>query len=91
MWKEGGTLNRLGFIVLSILKQNGAENKLSSMTLREIAAAEDFWLKENTIFKKIKDFQTSGYVGKGLKEGRADTFFITSEGLEMLEKERGIS
>lgn len=89
--KEGGALNRLGFIVLSILKQNGAENRLSSMTLREIASAEDFGLKENTIFKKIKDFQASGYVGKGLKEGRADTFFITREGLEMLEKERGLS
>lgn len=84
-------MNRLGFIVLSILKQSGAENKLSSMTLREIAAAEDFGLKENTIFKKIKDFQTYGYVGKGLKEGHADTFFITPEGVEMLEKERDLS
>ncbi len=84
-------MNRLGFIVLSILKQNGAESKLSSMTLREIAAAENLGLKENTIFKKIKDFQMSGYVGRGLKEGHADTFFITPEGLEILEKERGIS
>ena len=84
-------MNRLGFIVLSILKQNGAENKLSSMTLREIAAAEDFGLKENTIFKKIKDFQTSGYVGKGLKEGRADAFFISWGGLDMLEKVRGLA
>ena len=85
-------MNRLGFIVLSILKQSGAESKLSSMTLREIAAAEDFGLKENTIFKKNKRIsKRPGYVGKGLKEGHADTFFITPEGVEMLEKERGLS
>ena len=61
------------------------------MTVREIATAEEFGLKENTIFKKIKDFENSGYIGRGLKEGRADTFFITSEGCKCLEKERGKS
>lgn len=61
------------------------------MTVREIATAEEFGLKENTIFKKIKDFENSGYIGRGLKEGRADTFFITPEGCKYLEKERGKS
>ncbi len=59
------------------------------MTLREIAAAEDLGLKENTIFKKIKDFEQSGYIGRGLKEGRADTYFITADGCRFLEMERG--
>ena len=84
-------MNRLGFIILSILRQEGATNKLSSMTVREIASAEEFGIKENTIFKKIKDFEQSGYIGRGLKEGRADTFFITPEGCKCLEKERGKS
>ena len=47
-------MNRLGFIILSILRQEGATNKLSSMTVREIASAEEFGIKENTIFKKNK-------------------------------------
>lgn len=84
-------MNRLGFIVLSVLKQNGATNRLSSMTVREIVDAENFGMKENTIFKKIKDFEMAGCVGRGLKEGRAHTFFITPEGCKVLEKERGIS
>lgn len=84
-------MNRLGFIVLSILKQSGATGKLSSMTLREIAAAdEDCGMKENTIFKKIKDFEKSGYIGRGLKEGRADTFYITPDGCEALNQERSM-
>ena len=82
-------MNRLGFILLSILGQNGATNRFSAMTIREIASAEELGMKENTIFKKIKDFEKSGYIGRGLKEGRADTYFITPEGCECLEKERG--
>ena len=84
-------MNRLGFIVLSILKQNGAINRLSSMTLHEITDAENFGMKENTIFKKLKEFEGFGYIGRGLKEGHADTFFITPEGCKVLEKERSTS
>lgn len=81
-------MNRLGFIILSILFRNGATSRLSSMTVREIACAENFGLKENTIFKKIRDFEKSGYISRGLKEGRADTYFITPEGCERLNRER---
>lgn len=78
-------MNRLGFIVLSILSQNGATNKLSSMSVQEISDTEEFGYKPNTIFKKIKEFEDAGYIGRGLKEGRADTFFITDTGREFLE------
>ncbi|WP_024346550.1 hypothetical protein [Lacrimispora indolis] len=81
-------MNRLGFIILSILQTNGATNKLSSMSVREISQTEDFDYKENTIFKKIKDFEQSGHIGRGLKEGRADTFFITESGCEFLDTEK---
>lgn len=83
-------MNRLGFIILSILSRNEATSRLSSMTVREIACAEEFGLKENTIFKKIKDFEKSGYISRGLKEGRAETYFITPEGCKCLNRERGI-
>lgn len=81
-------MNRLGFIILSILRKEEAINKLSSMTVHEIASLENFGMKENTIFKKLKDFEKSGYICRGLKEGRADTFYITPEGIECLERER---
>lgn len=82
-------MNRLGFIILSILQNNGATNRPSGMTIREIVSSEDLGLKENTIFKKLKEFEQSGYVSHGLKDGRADTYFITSEGCRCLERERG--
>lgn len=58
------------------------------MTIKEIASVEDFEWKENTIFKKIKEFEQSGYVERGLKEGRATTFFITQKGIDYLDGER---
>ncbi len=82
-------MNRLCFIILSVLQQNEAVNRLSSMTIKEIASVEDLGIKENTIFKKIRILEQSGYIGRGLKESRADTFFITEDGIEYLEKERG--
>ncbi|SHO50151.1 hypothetical protein [Anaerocolumna xylanovorans] len=86
--ERGDKVNRLGFIVLSILRANSATNKLSSMSVREITQTEDLEYKENTIFKKIKEFEQSGYIGRGLKEGRADTFYITDSGCEFLETEK---
>lgn len=81
-------MNRLGFLILSILKKLEAINRLSSMTIKEIASVEDFEWKESTIFKKIKEFEQSGYVERGLKEGRAATFFITQKGIDYLDGER---
>ena len=37
---DGERMNRLGFLVLSILKANGATNKLCSMSVREITDTE---------------------------------------------------
>ena len=61
---------------------------LSSMTVQEIALAEDFGMKENTVFKKAREFEKRGLVKRGLKEGRAATFYITAAGCEFLEEVR---
>lgn len=81
-------MNRLGFIVLSILRQNGANNRLSAMAVSEIVDEEEFVYKDNTIYKKIKEFETAGLVAQGLKEGRAATFYITEKGVQILEWEK---
>jgi len=89
---EGGAaLDRSGFIILSVLQEQGAEGRLSAMTVREAAEAEDMGLKENTVYKKLREFERLGYVGRGLKEGTADTYYITAEGCGCLERERSMS
>lgn len=79
-------MNRLGFLILSILSKNEAFDKLSAMTAREIFETEDFGYKGNTIFKKITEFEALGYVAPGYKEGKQKTFFITEKGREILKE-----
>lgn len=81
-------MDRLGFMILSILRKYEATNRISSMTIKEIADSEPFGWKENTIFKKLKQFENSGFINHGLKEGHAHSYFITPKGCEWLEQER---
>lgn len=81
-------MDRSGFIILSVLESSGATSRLSGMTAKEVAQAEQLGMKCNTVFKKIKAFEMEGYVSRGMKEGRADTFFITQGGRACLEEER---
>ena len=81
-------MDRAGFILLSVLEKSGASGRLSSMTVREIAQEEELGIGENTIYKKLRAFELSGLVSRGLKEGRAATFFLTGEGRGRLEEER---
>ncbi|MEY8518265.1 hypothetical protein AALC25_15455 [Lachnospiraceae bacterium 29-84] len=81
-------MDRSGFIILSVLERCQAVSRLSGMTVREVAQEEKIGMKCNTVFKKIKAFEMEGYVSRGMKEGRADTFFITQGGRACLEEER---
>jgi len=86
--KGGGAMDRSGFILLSVLERSGALGRVTSMTVGEIAQEEDLGIGGNTIYKKLRAFEQSGLVGRGLKEGRAATFFLTGEGRRRLEEER---
>lgn len=81
-------MNRFDYLILSVMERAGSLNPVSAMTVREIIEAEDCGYKENTVFKKLKEMIVSGYVSKGMKDGRADTFYITASGRELLENVR---
>ena len=78
-------MNRLGFLILSVLSKNEAVGNVSAMTAKEISESENFGYKDNTIFKKLAEFETAGYIAVGYKEGKAKTFYITEKGQEMLQ------
>lgn len=83
--KDGGALNRLGFLILSVLSKSGAVDRKSAMTVKEIAEAEDLGYKDNTVYKKVAEFESMGYVAAGYKDGKAKTFYITDAGIGALE------
>lgn len=78
-------MNRLGFLVLSVLSKNEAFDNVTAMTAKEIAETECFGYKDNTIYKKLAVFEKLQYVAPGYKEGRAKTFYITQKGKEVLK------
>lgn len=81
-------MNRLGFIILSILDRLEAKNKGSGLTLKEITEHENFGYVGNTFYKKIKDFVSLGYIAEGYKDGRAATYYLTASGIKILSDER---
>ncbi len=69
-------MNRLGFLVLSVLLTNGADNRMAAMSLKEIMQTEDLDVKENTLFKKLRDYEIQEYVKaavRGVDDGTAVT------------------
>ena len=83
--RDGESVNRLGFLVLSVLLANNADNR---MAVKEIMQTEDLDVRENTLFKKLRDYENQGYVKKGMKDGKANTFYITDDGKEFLEQNK---
>lgn len=86
--RDGESVNRLGFLVLSVLLTNDADNRMAAMSLKEIMQTEDLDVRENTLFKKLRDYEIQGYVQKGMKDGRANTFYITDAGKDFLEQNK---
>ena len=86
--RDGESVNRLGFLVLSVLLANNADNRMAAMSLKEIMQTEDLEVRENTLFKKLRDYEIQGYVQKGMKDGRANTFYITDAGKDFLEQNK---
>ena len=82
-------MNRFEYLMLSILERAGSCSPASAMTVREITETEDYGYRENTIYKKLREFEMEGHVGKGFKDGRADTFYITDTGRDLLIAVRG--
>lgn len=83
--KEGSVLDRLGFLMLSILAGNSAVDKTSAMTVKEILEIENVGCKYSTLYKKAVAFETSGYLAFGYNDGKARTFYITEKGREFIK------
>lgn len=72
---------------MSVLSKSEAVDMKSAMTVKEIAEAEDLGYKDNTVYKKVTEFESMGYVATGYKDGKARTFYITNAGRSALELE----
>lgn len=79
----GFNLNRIQYVILSILKKNKADSPMLSMSCNEIAEIEKYD-KPSTIYKHIRILENLGYVERGAKIERATGYIITATGLKIL-------
>lgn len=78
-------LVRTQFVIMKILKDRGAINYMRSITLNEIADKEGR-NKVNTLYKHIRGLESNGLVKQGAKNERANAYYLSDEGLELLKK-----
>lgn len=76
-------LNRIQYVILSILRKNKADSPMLSMSCNEIAEIEKYD-KPSTIYKHLRILENLGYVERGAKVERATGYIITAAGLIVL-------
>lgn len=69
--------------ILNTLYKNACTSKLCSFRIQKIA--DESQLSIPKIRQSMKMFCNLGLVEKGAKDERADTYFITKEGIEVVE------
>lgn len=79
--------DRTELLILKILKYEKATSKSSGMTLKEFPL-DDLGVGANTLYKRLKVLEQKGLIQKGYKDSQAFTYFVTTDGLSILEKEK---
>jgi DNA-binding PadR family transcriptional regulator len=81
-------LCRCSYLILGILRAANAADRIHGLTISEIRSFER-QSKPNTIHKKVKELESSGFISEGVKAGRAKTYYLTSAGAaELPEKQK---
>jgi hypothetical protein len=78
-------ISRIEYLILKILKKNQCNSHFQSMTLGEIMDITK--TARVTTYRKIVNLCNSGLVGKGCRCGKADTYFILENGIDIVERE----
>ena len=81
-------LNRCDYVILGILHSKGATAMMYGQSIYEIKESEKI-SKIGTIYKEVKKLQKFGYVAEGVKAGRAKTYYLTKEGINIKKKKKG--
>lgn len=78
-------LNRIQYIIMNIMRKNGATDHMHSMSCREICSYEKC-NTVTTIYKHIRILEDYGLVEKGAKVERAYGYILTEDAIKLLPK-----
>ena len=78
-------MDKVDFSILKIMVEAlKAIHKLKAATRDDIRGVTD--IDKGTLYRRLKKLEAKGYVAKGYQEARKHTYFVTSEGENVLEE-----
>ena len=84
-------INRADYLLLSTLYAAGCTDYFNSMTIAEIIAdntdenGEHPLGRRMTIYRKLKKLAAHEYIGKGIRDDHADTYYVKEKAICLLE------
>lgn len=79
-------MNRLGLLILAILKNNSATSASTAISLYEVKDFANLHYSITTIHRAVKTLIIEGYVADGIKDSKSCTFYITESGITTLRE-----
>lgn len=80
-------LNRIQYVIMNIMLEQGATDHMHSMSCYEIRDIEGR-VKADTIYKHIRILESYGLVEHGAKIERANGYILTQKAIDLLLKTR---
>ena len=82
--KDVKNMDKLDYAILNYLQNTcRAVTKMSAATRKAILAEID--ANENTLYRRLNRLAESGDVGRGIRESREHTYYITENGKKSLK------
>lgn len=81
------SLNRIQYVIMNIMLEQGATDHMHSMSCYEIRDIEGR-VKADTIYKHIRILESYGLVEHGAKIERANGYILTQKAIDLLPKTR---
>lgn len=79
-------MNRLEMIILAILNKKDATSPVSAISLYEIKEYASLQQSIATIYRSMQKLYRKQNIGKGLKDSKSDTYYVTENGLNLLKE-----
>jgi DNA-binding PadR family transcriptional regulator len=79
-------MNRLEMIILAILNKKNATSPISAISLYEIKEYASLQQSIATIYRTMQKLYREQNIGRGLKDSKSDTYYVTDNGLNLLKE-----
>lgn len=79
-------MNKIQLIILSIMQKMNATNQVSSISIANIQESIQSIKSYSTFYRCINSLYTNGFIKRGIKDGKFNTYYITELGIEKLKE-----